>query len=186
MDKKTEKTIMELLQPLKELVDLKNDLKELLGGSSSIEINRERFSGEVITTSFRADESVLNKFRLFCSCIKQIKNQDLFSQALLEFMDNHKSKWSPPITLEISDDLVPHAEKLTSKISDIRAGIEIRNNKLAPPIRIKDNSDLKKKSFILKEDGKVSHRGKIKTSISELELKLEKVMQKEAINLNEI
>lgn len=69
------------------LGNLKSDPEEISG----LNISYEHFDGDIVTRSFRIYENVLGDFISFCNeRKKQHKAQALLSQALLEFMENHK------------------------------------------------------------------------------------------------
>ena len=74
------KELIELLEPLKSLVNAPSE-------SKGIEVYP---IGEVQTKVFKIDTKVLKRWSKFTKAHKEYKVQQLITQALIEFMDNHK------------------------------------------------------------------------------------------------
>lgn len=58
--------------------------------SSNLKIDRNKFTGEIKVTTIRIYEDVWKSFKKFSEEFKEYKNQDLLSQALLEFLYKYK------------------------------------------------------------------------------------------------
>ena len=90
------------LKDLKELLDLKNDLKEVIQHYNKsknivdvpkpleLKIDKDKFHGELKGRLIKVYENINNSWIEFCKNNSQFKMQDLYSMALLEFMEKYK------------------------------------------------------------------------------------------------
>lgn len=74
--------LQELLNPLKELLEKQNKLK------NSSKLPDVRYT-DVVQKTFKVDSDTLKKWEAFCKAKKGYKMQDLTSRALAEYMANH-------------------------------------------------------------------------------------------------
>jgi len=98
--KKTQrKTKPEIIDELSELVPLKNKIIELLAwydelksqkGLIELKLDKKKFNDKITVRSFRIYNTILKKFEIFANEHSQYKNQDLVSQALLEFIEKYR------------------------------------------------------------------------------------------------
>lgn len=91
----------EQLQGLLELLELKDQLKELIQNNiksknivevdlHELKIDKTKFEGELKGRLVKVYDNVNNSWIKFCKENNQFKMQDLYSMALLEFMDKYK------------------------------------------------------------------------------------------------
>lgn len=68
----------------------KEDIREDSNISIADKLNNEKLSGEIKGHSIKCYESIYQEFKKVCDQYKSIKDQDLASLALLEFIDKYK------------------------------------------------------------------------------------------------
>lgn len=90
-----------ILLDLKDIIELKSIIQEMaqdyirnkniidVDGSNKLEINLSG-TDEIITRTIKIYKSINEDWKNFCDKNKQFKMQDLYSQALLEFMNKYK------------------------------------------------------------------------------------------------
>lgn len=83
---------------IKELIEILPDIKNIIKWFEEENVNNknnnfmieiDKFSGDIKNRTFILYESVLIKYNDFCNRHKEFKKQDLMSQALTEFIENH-------------------------------------------------------------------------------------------------
>ncbi|MFN7904356.1 MAG: hypothetical protein ACK5P5_04175 [Pseudobdellovibrionaceae bacterium] len=181
------KEFAQYIEPLKELLEMKSALKELVGHRSKaqrLDLNTKLFHGKLETVSFRTYRGVAEDFRGFSTGFKGIKNQDLVAQALVEFMEKYKHLSTPSIALTLGKTL-SHSEEtdqiFSKMIKIIRGQISEKNNKAAPQIRIFDSKLIGAKDFILKTDDGREFSGSINDkTMSRLRAQIHQLMLEKA------
>jgi len=181
------KEFAQYLEPLKELLEMKSALKELVGHRSKaqrLDLNTKLFHGKLETVSFRTYRGVTEDFRAFSGGFKGIKNQDLVAQALVEFMQKYKHLSTPSIALTLGKTLCHSEEKdqtFSKMIKDIRRQISEKNNKVAPQVRVFDSNLIGAKAFILKTDDGREFSGSINDkTMSRLRAQIHQLMLEKA------
>lgn len=86
----TDKMVLDRLEEVEGKMEKLQSLVASVPTINPIEINEHKCVGLLVTRSFRVYQSILNDFSTFCDNNKNHSKQDLYSQALYEFMENHK------------------------------------------------------------------------------------------------
>ena len=87
-DIKQIKELLKIKDTLFKIADLYKDNKIDL--KNRIEINTELFKDEkAVTKGLKVYPTILNEFKDFCRSHKEYKMQDMFSMAMIEYMENH-------------------------------------------------------------------------------------------------
>ncbi|MFA9399426.1 MAG: hypothetical protein ACERKV_14325, partial [Clostridiaceae bacterium] len=101
-DKNANKKIIDIVSKYDNLIkmmEVSNDIQEMLEWYNKqkitvelqeLKIDSNKLTGEVKTTTVRLYTDVWNEFKDFSNEFKEYKSMDLFSQALIEFMDKYK------------------------------------------------------------------------------------------------
>ena len=178
--------LSELIDPLKELLAMKDDIKRLINSnasSGSFELRTQKFHGKIAPVSFRTYQGVAEDFRAFAAGVKGVKNQDLIAQALVEFVERNQHLSVPPISLILGSELCEVEEKtrtFSKMIREIRDQIAAKKSKTAPQVRVYDSELLGAKEYILKIDdgreftGAASQKADSKLKSQMYEIMLEK------------
>jgi len=96
---KSQNKIMELSDRFDDIEEMliwfklhKNDepTASVKSSGSTVNLDTERFTGGVKITTIRLYKDVQESFQTFCKLYPQLKAMDMQSQALLEYMENHK------------------------------------------------------------------------------------------------
>ena len=88
-DIKEIKELLKIKDTLFKIADLYKDNK--IAPKNRIEINTERFKDEkAVTKGLKVYPTILNEFKDFCRSHREYKMQDMFSMAMIEYMENHK------------------------------------------------------------------------------------------------
>ena len=179
--------LSEYIEPLKELLAMKNDLKDLISTKSKgshLDLKTNRFHGKMETVSFRTYRGVVEDFRAFSAGFKGIKNQDLIAQALVEFMEKYQNLSIPALSLTLGKSLCEIEEKkqiFSRMIRDIRTQISEKNRKIAPQVRIFDSELVDAKSFILKtNDGREFSGSITEKTMAKLKAQIHRLMTEKA------
>lgn len=82
------------VKEIRELINMKNDLKTLIqkynnSTNNILSIDRTKFEGDIKTRLVKTYSNVNEEWIKFCKKHEQYKMQDLYSQALLEFMNKY-------------------------------------------------------------------------------------------------
>jgi hypothetical protein len=175
-----------LVEPLKELLSMKEDIKKLIDTNEraeGISLRSEKFHGKVVPISFRTYQGVADDFRAFAAGIKGIKNQDLVAQALVEFIQRNQHLSTPPISLVLGEDLCELEESkhsFSKIIKEIREQIAKKKSRAAPQVRIYDSKLIGPKNFVLKVDDGREFNGALDKSFNKLKLQLHELMLEKA------
>lgn len=92
------KLTKEELKDIKDIIALKEDLrviiqeynKSISDGKNTLKIDSNKFSGDIKTRLIKTYSNINLEWIKFCKEYKEYKQQDLYSMALLEFINKYK------------------------------------------------------------------------------------------------
>ncbi len=94
------KLTKEELNDIKEIIALKDDLRAIIqeynksisDSRNILKIDSNKFNGDIKTRLIKTYSNINSEWIEFCKEYKEYKQQDLYSMALLEFMEKYKNK----------------------------------------------------------------------------------------------